>query len=101
LGDLYGIKAVIDRVEEGLSETGSVSVAQKLLFVDKYEKFRFIKLHTSAFGEIRKEDFLKEYSKTTLLTSEEYRQCSDSTKSVCENFLNNFPDKVSFEHPKY
>ncbi|GMR34440.1 hypothetical protein PMAYCL1PPCAC_04635, partial [Pristionchus mayeri] len=45
IADRYYIKEVIDRVEETLMKSDKFSVAEKLLFVDKHESFRFIKLH--------------------------------------------------------
>ncbi|GMR55522.1 hypothetical protein PMAYCL1PPCAC_25717, partial [Pristionchus mayeri] len=52
LGDLYDIKDVIDRVEKTLIKTSKFCAAEKLLFADKHETFRFIKLHTTALGMI-------------------------------------------------
>ncbi|GMR55514.1 hypothetical protein PMAYCL1PPCAC_25709, partial [Pristionchus mayeri] len=45
IGALYDIKEVIDRVEESLIRSRNLTAAEKLLFADKHDSFRFIKLH--------------------------------------------------------
>ncbi|GMR55512.1 hypothetical protein PMAYCL1PPCAC_25707, partial [Pristionchus mayeri] len=52
LGDLYDIKDVINRVEQTLIKTSKFCAAEKLLFADKHERFRLIKLHTAALEMI-------------------------------------------------
>ncbi|GMR55037.1 hypothetical protein PMAYCL1PPCAC_25232, partial [Pristionchus mayeri] len=90
LGNLYDIKAVIDRVEDILCKTDKLSPEEKLLFADKHNSFRFIKLNIvvdEVFGEFN--TYTHRLSIAPQM-SNEYLQLSLSTKSVCEELLKNF-----------
>ncbi|GMR30842.1 hypothetical protein PMAYCL1PPCAC_01037 [Pristionchus mayeri] len=77
IGGLYDIKVVIDRVEESVMKSQKYSAAVKLLFADKHDTFRFIKLHASP----------------------EYEQLSEATKSACAEVLQQM--QVKHWKPEY
>ncbi|GMR35408.1 hypothetical protein PMAYCL1PPCAC_05603, partial [Pristionchus mayeri] len=80
IADRYDFKEIVDRVEEVvlIDVTNKISMADKLIFVDKHDYFRFIKLHTEAFSPGYGNDYRK------LHDSDEYDQLSEAAKSACD-----------------
>ncbi|GMR54729.1 hypothetical protein PMAYCL1PPCAC_24924, partial [Pristionchus mayeri] len=89
LGDRYDIRAIIDRLEEILCKSENFSPAEKLLFADKHNSFRFIKLNMNVFEALENEDSAWETPRRDFLRSKEYLQLSPDTKLVCKEFMKN------------
>ncbi|GMR54730.1 hypothetical protein PMAYCL1PPCAC_24925, partial [Pristionchus mayeri] len=81
LADRYDIKEIIDRVERQLINSRKFSVAHLLLFVDKHESFRLIKLHTRAWEGF---NLLKGIKGKQVSASNEYTQLSEEAKKACD-----------------
>ncbi|GMR35155.1 hypothetical protein PMAYCL1PPCAC_05350, partial [Pristionchus mayeri] len=86
IADRFDLKAIIDRVEVLIVENNSeFSQAKILLFVDRNDAFRFIKLHTEVFlnygGNV-----------SCVSASEEYHQLSEEAKSSCDIICEMIPN---------
>ncbi|GMR55122.1 hypothetical protein PMAYCL1PPCAC_25317, partial [Pristionchus mayeri] len=85
IADQFDIKIIIDGVEQSLIANMEISVAEKLLFVDKHDSYRFIKLHTRALGWLGEDTD----NWLALMGSTEFPQLSNKANfAFAENLFN-------------